>query len=144
MNSTFRRTVSSLCKSVIVAGLAGVALPSMADCLQDQYGNQYNITFDTVHFSITGTAKMAQCGGDEWPLVGSYAGADFNKRQQALVFANATNNASCTFGPFMLKGKYPKFAWYYTTGYGGQESKFVACTAEAAPTASSSGQGAAR
>lgn len=142
-STSIRRTVSSLAKAIAVVGISSVALPSMADCIQDQYGNQYNLTFDTTHFSITGTAKMAQCGGDEWPIVGSYSGSDFNKRQQAITFANATANASCTFGPFMLKGKYPKFAWYYNTGYGGQESKFVACTVEAVPT-SAPGQGAQR
>lgn len=142
-HTSILRTLSKLCQGVVVAGLASAALPSLADCIQDAYGNQYFLNFDTVHQTITGNAKMVQCDGAVWALVGSYSGANFNRRQQTIAFANSNDAPNCQFGPFMLKGKYPNYAWYYTYGYGGQDGKFVACTTGEAP-ASLAGQGARR
>lgn len=137
------RSLSRLGHGAVAAFLASAAVPSQADCIQDAYGNQYFLNFDTVHQTITGNAKMVQCDGAIWAIVGSYSGANFNRRQQTLAFANANDAPNCQFGPFMLKGKYPNYAWYYPYGYGGQEGKFVACTTVEAPV-SLPGQGVRR
>lgn len=57
--------------------LLGISKLSVAACLQDQYGNQYNIVTDNKHKSITGIATMAQCGGEKWGVIGSYVSIFF-------------------------------------------------------------------
>jgi hypothetical protein len=125
-----------LLKVVSVLALAGGAQWSLADCIQDQYGFQYNITYDTAHQSITGTATFAGCPATVWPLTGSYVRKGSLKIQQ-ITAANPDSGPECRT-MVMLKGNYPNFAWYYDNGYGGQASKFVACgraVSEAAPAA---------
>lgn len=118
---------------VFVMTLLGWNQSSIADCIQDQYGNKYTITYDAVHKSIKGTALMAQCSNETWPVNGSFVtiASDKTYRIQQISFERPINStASCTGNiVFMLKGTYPNFDWYYSdSGYGGQTSKFIACT----------------
>jgi hypothetical protein len=50
-----------------------------------------------------------------------------------LTVANSHGTGQPGFVPiYKLKGVEPNAAWYYDTGYGGQEFQFRACTAVAA------------
>ncbi len=121
---------------LIMASQASFAVKK-ASCLQDQYGNQYNVVYDTTTDSITGTMTTAQgCPATTWPLIGSYRG-------KVMEITAANPDLSSCVNMYMLKGSYPNFAWFYANGYGAQESAYVACGAPASADGSSGGaQGA--
>jgi hypothetical protein len=115
------------------------------NCVQDQYGNQYNFKLDTAHQYITGSATNAQgCSGGTWPLLGSYA---YTEKGILVEFTlvNPSESSSCV-DAYKLKGIWPDSAWYYESGYGAQEFTFVPCgtavKAEATAAAKKKGQGA--
>jgi hypothetical protein len=95
------------------------------ECLQDQYGNQYNITVDPVNKSITGVATVVQRNNELWTLSGSYATnkTGTKRKEQQLTMTDSTNTNQL----YMLRGIYPNFAWYYNGSYGAQEATWVAC-----------------
>ena len=131
-------------KQMKIAALALATLLSapavMAqECLQDQYGNQYNITVDAVNKSISGVATIVQRDNEQWTLSGSYATnkAGTKRKEQQLTMADSSNSNQL----YMLRGVYPKFAWYYNGAYGAQEGTWVACgTAVAAKAANGQGR----
>ena len=100
------------------------------ECIQDQYGNQYTLTIDEAHQFITGTVSGGQ--GGSWVLTGSYVqSGPTDPWIYELTAANVTGQAG--FVPvYKLKGVQPRGAWYYDSGYGGQEFTFTDCTAVAA------------
>ncbi len=101
-------------------------------CIQDQYGNQYTLSIDTTHQYITGTINFAQ-GGGPWILTGSYVqSSPSDPWIFELTVANSQGTGQPGYVPvFKLKGVEPKAAWYYQSGYGGQEFEFTACTVTA-------------
>ncbi|WP_374569369.1 hypothetical protein [Ideonella sp.] len=131
-------------KQVKIAALALAAVFSapavMAqECLQDQYGNQYNVTFDAVNKSITGVATVVQRNNEQWTLSGSYATnkTGTKRKEQQLTMTDSGNTNQL----YMLRGVYPNFAWYYNGAYGAQEGTWVACgTAVAAKAAKTEGR----
>ncbi|MDD2724120.1 MAG: hypothetical protein PHH59_08895 [Methylovulum sp.] len=141
-------TINKTALSALLAiGLFGAAQVSIAGCIQDQYGNQYTLTVDGKHNSITGTAVMAQCSGEVWPVIGSNViiGSDKNYNIQEITTIKPQGSTSSCVDFFMLKGTYPSFSWYYGSGYGAQASKFVACGSPTiAPAAGETGNGAVR
>jgi hypothetical protein len=128
-----------LARTVACATLALAAQMASAVCLQDQYGGQYNITYNAPRTTITGTYSTSGgvCGAT-WSLIGSWV-TKGSVRHQELTAANPDplGAGSDCVPMFKLKGKYPNFAWYYTGGYGAQESRFVACTPAASSAAES-------
>ena len=111
-------------------------------CVQDQYGNQYTFTVDTAHGYVTGHATNHQgCTGGTWPLLGSFV-----QTPQGTVVEFTLRNPSPTSGcvpSYKLKGIWPKSAWFYESGFGGQEFTFTACGghATAAAEAKTKGKG---
>ena len=101
-------------------------LAAQTACLQDQYGNQYNFTIDEPQGFVYGTTTGGQsCQSATLPITGTFA-----KTANGLFFeltaANPTPD-SCV-AEYTLKGIYPNFDWYYSTGYTTpQPSKYVAC-----------------
>jgi hypothetical protein len=110
---------------------------AMAECLQDQYGNQYNITLDATNKAISGVATVNQRSGEQWTLSGSYATnkAGTKRKEQQLTMSDSSDHNTL----YMLRGIYPNFAWYYGGVYGGQEATWVACGT--AVTAQPAGEG---
>jgi hypothetical protein len=57
------------------SGANAVELPStttIPDCIQDQFGNQYDrLGFDLPNRIVTGIVHATQCGAD-WPMIGSW------------------------------------------------------------------------
>jgi len=102
-------------------------------CIQDQYGYRYTLTIDTAHQYITGTVEGGQ-GGGPWILTGSYVqSSPSDPWIFELTVTNTYGTGQSGFIPvYKLKGVEPSAAWYYDTGYGGQEFQFIACTAAAA------------
>ncbi len=98
------------------------------DCIQDQYGNQYTLQIDTTHQYITGTVSGGQ--GGSWILTGSYVqSAPGDNWIYELTASNTQGTSAPGFVPvYKLKGVQPDGAWYYQSGYGGQEFTFTACT----------------
>ncbi len=96
-----------------------------AFCLQDQYGNQYNLSY-VAPFYLYGTVSNGQCTG-VWPVTGSIA---YSLSSPGLVWeitgATQTAESSC-IDTFKLKGNYPNFEWYYASGPGGQAATYVPC-----------------
>jgi hypothetical protein len=112
-------------------------------CLQDQYGNQYNLAFDATYGSLTGTVVSAQGCIGEYSLLGTFEYAVWP--QQGLVLAVTAANSlgdgdSACIRTFMLRGAFPNFAWYYASGYAGQEATWAAC---GSPGAAAAGPGGA-
>jgi hypothetical protein len=101
-----------------------------ADCLQDQYGNQYNFTLVTSSQYLYGTVTSGQnCPGGAWPLVGSYTSTSSGIALE-LTTANPEGNASSCVSEYMLKGVYPNFQWYYPfTGTEPQPGTWASCSA---------------
>jgi hypothetical protein len=131
--------------SVAVGALAprtpSPALPAAlvgSTCLQDQYGNQYSFTVDAEHGYVFGTMTDGQgCGTISWPLTGSFAETAEGLLLE-LTVANPDGGAFCV-PTFKLKGLFPRFAWYYATGYGAQESTYAPCGSDATADPSSGG-----
>ncbi len=109
-------------------------------CLQDQYGNQYNFTIDTVHNYLYGTAtpSSTQCPSPPWALTGSYVqtGAGL-----ALELTAAMPSGASCVPIYTLKGDFPNFDWYYDYGISTtpQQSKFVACGTAVSPKVTGKG-----
>lgn len=102
-----------------------VAPLASAECIQDQYGNQYNITLDTTNKAISGFAIMNQRGGERWTLSGSYVGSGSFRIQQITMADSLDSNRL-----YMLKGRYPNFGWYYDGVFDPvQNAAFTACDA---------------
>lgn len=102
-------------------------------CVQDQYGNRYTLSIDTAHQYITGTATGGQ-GGGPWIVTGSYVQSSPSDRWIVeLTVTNSQGTGDSGHVPvYKLKGVEPSAAWYYDTGFGGQEFEFTACTAPVA------------
>jgi hypothetical protein len=95
-------------------------------CVQDQYGNQYNFTIDRTHAYLYGTATNAQgCDAAPWPLIGSYVDSPAGLVVE-LTASRPLDSLPCV-ATYKLKGIWPKFPWYYESGYGAQEATFVSC-----------------
>ena len=105
---------------------------SNGECIQDQYGNQYTLKIDEKHQYITGTVSGGQ-GGGSWILTGSYVqSSPSDPWIYELTVSNSNGNNQPGYVPvFKLKGVQPQGAWYYESGYGGQEFTFTACTVAA-------------
>ncbi len=97
-------------------------------CIQDQYGNQYTLSIDTTHQYITGTMKSAQ-GTGPYILTGSYVQS--SPSDSWIFELTGANSGGSGVPVFKLKGVEPKAAWYYQSGYGGQEFEFTECTVTA-------------
>jgi len=116
--------------------------PATPPCVQDQYGNQYTFTVDVAHGYITGHATNHQgCAGGPWPLLGS-----FEQTAKGTMVEFTLRNPSPASGcvpAYKLKGIWPKSAWYYESGSGGQDFTFTACGghAKAAADAKTAGKG---
>jgi hypothetical protein len=106
---------------------------SNGECIQDQYGNQYTLKIDETHQYITGTVSGGQ-GGGPWILTGSYVqSSPSDPWIYELTASNSNGNNQPGYVPvFKLKGVQPQGAWYYESGYGGQEFTFSSCTVAAA------------
>jgi hypothetical protein len=118
---------------------AASAAPS---CVQDQYGNQYSFTVDAAHGYITGHATNHQgCAGGTWPLLGSFEQVAGGTMVE-FTLRNPSPASGCV-PAYKLKGLWPKSAWYYESGFGGQEFTFTACGghAVAAQHAQTEGKG---
>lgn len=114
-----------------VLGFALMAGSSEAMCIQDQYGNQYDFTVDSTHKYLYGVMYSAQgCNAAVWYLTGSYNAGGGPPYE--LTAANPLGDGDVCVATYKIKGTYPGGAWYYTTGYGGQEFTFVNCGAPAA------------
>jgi hypothetical protein len=120
--------MTTISRAVAAAAALAVAPFVSAECLQDQYGNQFNITLDTTYKSISGVATMVQRSGEQWTISGSYIGGGRFRVQQLTMADSQSSNTL-----YMLKGTYPNFAWYYGGVYGEQEGAWAACGAAAAP-----------
>lgn len=93
-------------------------------CWQDQVGNQWDFTYDPAHRNMYGTVHVAQtCTATEWPMTGSYWGVG----RYELTAANPEGDNDSCYTTAMVKGTYPKGAWYYETGYGEQGFTWVPC-----------------
>lgn len=123
------RSSALLFACACTAGASALAAPPN-ECVQDQYGNQYNLVYDGATQSITGTVNMVQCPGSTWSMIGSYTKKGGVRTQEITAAADVTDAACVVM--IKLKGAYPNFAWYYTTGYGAQESTYSSCSADAA------------
>ncbi len=126
--------VNPLVKAVVsvsapVLALLGAAhAQAQSFCLQDQFGNQYNMEYDAANLSLFGSAVMAQCNNDVWPLVG---GISFSVNPGPGVMlhvtvANSVQSIGCR-DIAMLRGILPDFEWYLETGYAAQPASWVAC-----------------
>src|SRR6267142_372208 len=109
-------------------------------CVQDQYGNQYTFSVDAAHGYITGHATNHQgCAGGTWPLLGSFV-----QTPQGTVVEFTLRNPSPASGcvpSYKLKGIWPKSAWFYESGFGGQEFTFTACGGHAMAAADAKTKG---
>ncbi len=127
------------------AAFAGVALlyagTAGAMCVQDQYGNQYNFVVDTINSYVYGSMISAQgCDAPTWYLTGSYYPDAGPGPQYELTAANPLGDAdSSCIATYKIKGTYPNGAWYYTSGYGGQEFTFVSCGVAGADVGATTG-----
>ena len=109
-------------------------------CFQDQYGNQYNFTVDSAHGYITGSATNHQgCAGGTWPLLGSFV-ATAHGTMVEFTLRNPSPASGCV-PDYKLKGLWPKSAWYYESGFGGQDFTFVACGGHIAAAADAKTKG---
>jgi hypothetical protein len=105
------------------------------ECIQDQYGNQYNLTIDEAHQFITGTVSGGQ-GGGPWVIFGSYVqSSPTDPWVYELTAVNSVPNQPGFIAAFKIKGVQPQGAWYYDIGFGGQEFTFTACGAAVAAEA---------
>jgi hypothetical protein len=88
---------------------------------------------DTAHQYITGTVAGGP-GGGPWILTGSYVqSSPSDPWIFELTVTNTHGTGQSGFVPvYKLKGVEPGAAWYYESGFGGQEFQFRACTAAAA------------
>lgn len=129
--------LKSLHAAIAVAALS-VAPFASALCIQDQYGNQYEITLNPDTKSITGAVTIVQLGGVVQTLSGSYVfGEKILGRIQQLTFADPSNPNRL----YMLKGNYPKFGWYYDGVYDAtQDSVFGNCTVPRLPAPAAGGR----
>jgi hypothetical protein len=108
-------------------------------CLQDQYGIQYSFTVDQEHQYVYGEAAGGQLTGvAPWPLTGSYV-VTADGLLLELTAANPEAPGSTLVRTYKLKGLFPRFAWYYETGYGAQESAYVTCGSDATAAPSAGG-----
>jgi len=131
---------------IIVAVLLALVIPAAAhaiagQCIQDQYGIQYSIVIDSTHKSITGTAHDSSggCSFADWPIIGSInylSSTLISGKAYEITVINPAGDAgdSCVPG-YMLKGNFPKGAWYYVGGFGAQRFTYVPCGTLAPVTA---------
>ena len=133
--------LASLAVGALAPRMARPALPAAlvgSACLQDQYGNQYSFTVDEEHGYLFGTMTDGQgCGTTAWPLTGSFVQTEDGLMLE-LTVANPDGGAFCV-PTFKLKGLFPRFAWYYDSGYGAQESAYTACGADVTADPSAGG-----
>ncbi len=96
-------------------------------CVQDQYGNQYNLVEDPVHRSLTGTMTNVQgCSSTSWPAVGSYVRLTPNGVTIVEITCANPDPFGCV-SIFKLKGTWPEAEWYYEFGYGAQAFIYAPC-----------------
>ncbi len=135
---------------LFVVGLAISAGGSTRDfvlpqCLQDQYGNQYqNLVQDNVHHIVTGVVYPGQqgCGvSGDWTMVGSWVPKDKFTVLEITV-ANNTLPTSCV-PIYKLKGRYPSANWFYVDGFQqSQPFSYTTCSANS-PVVPDAGVGGA-
>ena len=118
---------------LFVVGLAISAGGSTQDfvlpqCLQDQFGNQYqNLVQDNVHHIVTGVVYNAQGCGQGWTMVGSWVPTD---KFTVLELTVANNSGSDCAAIYKLKGRYPNANWFYDFGFEKKQGfKYAACSA---------------
>ncbi len=122
-----------------IATVATVAAPAAmaAECLQDQYGNQYTLSYDTDSKSISGTALVVQRSNETWTISGNYSGKKPHKGYQQVTMADSANSNTL----YMLMGEYPNFQWFYNGSNGGQAATWVSCTSPVQPSLTPSANG---
>ena len=112
------------------SGANAVELPptttTIPDCIQDQFGNQYDrLGFDLPNRIVTGIVHATQCGAD-WPMIGSWDSDAAGQIILELSVANTPQSSGCT-DMYKLRGVYPAATWNYTSGFGGQPFSYVTC-----------------
>jgi hypothetical protein len=136
----------TVARTGLAAALMVLAAPVMALCFQDQYGDQYHVSYDAVHQSYKGTLHRtadAGCDARDWTVMG--AGRAKPGKMFALMAANPEDGGFCT-DSYMLKGIYPNLSWFYPgLGYNaGEDATWSACGAQAVEGAPSAGYGGRR
>lgn len=108
---------------IVFSMVAGV----QAMCIEDQYGNQYDFVIDSTHQYVYGSVHMEQdCDAPIWYLTGSYVLKNGTQYEATAANPLGDSDTRCT-ATYKIKGTYPKGAWYYTNGYGGQEFTMGPC-----------------
>jgi hypothetical protein len=111
---------------------------TIPDCIQDQYGNQYDrLFFDVPNRIVTGIAHVKQCGAD-WPMIGSWDGDAAGQIILELSVANFPNSGGCV-DMYKLRGVYPAAAWSYPSGFANQPFSYVSCGSRALVAEQSAG-----
>jgi hypothetical protein len=80
------------------SGANAVELPpttTIPDCIQDQFGNQYDrLGFDLPNRIVTGIVHATQCGAD-WPMIGSWDNDAAGQIILELSIANTPQSSGC-------------------------------------------------
>jgi hypothetical protein len=95
------------------------------ECIQDQYGNQYDrLVFDLTHRIITGIAHITQCSSD-WPMIGSW---DVDSAGGIIMELTAAIPPRVRVWTCSAAGRVSDATWNYTSGFGGQPFVYIPCT----------------
>lgn len=137
-----KRIITGLvCLTLLTIGIVAAATGGLFEdkvttgtCIQDPYGDQYNIVIDPVHSYVTGTLTIPGAP-NTWPILGSYVG-----KTVELTMVNPTGDPNYVVA-VKLKGSFPNASWYYDYGYSGGEFTYTAC---GAPVTASSATGGFR